>query len=406
VWRACDISTHPAQVEERTMTKSVRLMLMSIVLALLGGVPAAWSEDLKIGAVGTLSGGGTEWGLAVQRSVTVALDQINAAGGLKVGGKTYTLKMVMYDDQYTAQGGTTAATRLVNVDGVKYIIGPVGSPAALGVIAVTNPAKVIALTNGYSPKIMTPESKYNFRIQMPTDYFAPPIAGWLRKTYPQTKKVAIISPNDAVGQSLAPLHVQAYQQHAFEIVFEEKYDRGLKDFGPLITRMMAKGAELLELDGNAPGEAGLMVKQARQLGFKGVIIQTGGPGLDEVIRVAGPLAEGFLSYDLFDPNDPGVQAYVKGYRAKWPDGPIPGISVMYYNATMILHEAFKKADSVDVEKVRLALENLEGTPTVFGPVRWTGQERYGINHQLLHSFFISEVKNGKVTMKARVQADK
>ena len=61
-------------------------------------------------------------------------------------------------------------------------------------------------------------------------------------------------------------------------MFDEKYDRGLKDFGPLLTRMMAKGAELLELDGNAPGEAGLMTKQARQLGFKGVIIQTGGPG--------------------------------------------------------------------------------------------------------------------------------
>lgn len=388
------------------MRQSLRIVGAVVALAVLAVASPGVAEELKIGAVGTLSGGGTEWGLAVQRSVTVALDQMNAAGGLKLGGKTYTFKMVMYDDQYTAQGGTTAATRLVNVDGVKHIIGPVGSPAALGVIAVTNPAKVIALTNGYSPKIMTPESKYNFRIQMPTDLFAPPIAAWLRKTYPNVKKAAIISPNDAVGQSLAPMHADAYQKHGFQMVFDEKYDRGLKDFSPLITRMMAKGAELLELDGNAPGEAGLMVKQARQLGFKGIIIQTGGPGLEEVLRVAGPLAEGFLSYDLFDPTDPAVQAYVKGYRAKWPEGPIPGISVMYYNASMILMEAFKKADSVDVEKVRTALENLEGAPTVFGPVRWTGKERYGINHQLLHAFFISEIKNGKIGMRARVQADK
>ncbi|HSL51965.1 MAG TPA: ABC transporter substrate-binding protein [Candidatus Deferrimicrobiaceae bacterium] len=385
------------------MRRRSRAVLAWVALAVLVAAVPAWSEELKIGAIGTLSGGGTEWGLALQRGVTVAIDEINGAGGVKVGGKTYTLKMVMYDDAYTAQGGTTAATRLVNVDAVKFIIGPVGSPPVLGTVAVTNPAKVVTLSNGYSPKILTPDSKYSFRIQIPTDYFAPSVAAWLRKTYPSLKKVGIISPNDAVGQTLAPLHVQAYNQHKFDVVFDEKYDRGLKDFGPLLTRMMARGAELLELDGNAPGEAGLMVKQARQLGFKGVIIQTGGPGLEEILRVAGSFAEGFLSYDLFNPQDPAVQTYVKGYRAKY-EGPIPGISVMYYNAARILHEAFKKANSVDVEKVREALENLEGAPTIFGPVRWTGKERYGINHQLLHSFFISEIKDGKVQVKARVEA--
>jgi branched-chain amino acid transport system substrate-binding protein len=376
---------------------------MLVALMVLGGVSAARAEELRIGAVGTLSGGGTEWGIALQRATTIAIEEINAAGGVKAGGKTYTLKMVMYDDQYTAQGGTTAATRLVNVDGVKFIIGPVGSPPALGVVAVANPAKVIVLSNGYSPKILTPEGKYNFRVQLPTDLFAPAVARWLRKEFPNAKRVGIISPNDAVGQTLAPLHVKAYNASSFDVVFDEKYDRGLKDFGPLITRMMARNVEIFELDGNAPGEAGLMVKQARQLGYKGVIIQTGGPGMEEIIRVAGPFAEGFLSYDLFDPTDPAVQGYVKAYRAKY-DGPIPGISVMYYNATRVLHEAFKKANSVDVEKVRVALEQLDGAPTIFGPVRWTGQEQYGIRHQLVHDFFISEIKDGKVNIRARISA--
>lgn len=374
-----------------------------VALAMVGNAATGAGQDIKVGAIGTLSGGGTEWGLALQRGMTIAVDEINAAGGVKVGGKAHPIKMIMYDDQYTAQGGTTAATRLVNVDAVKYIIGPVGSPPVLGTIAVTGPAKVVVLSNGYSPKILSPDSRYNFRIQIPTDEFAPSVARWLRTTYPSAKRVGIISPNDAVGQTLAPLHVDAYNSAQFDVVFDEKYDRGLKDFGPLITRMMARGVEIFELDGNAPGEAGLMVKQARQLGYKGVIIQTGGPGLEEIIRVAGPFAEGFLSYDLFDPNDPAVQGYVKAYRAKY-EGPIPGISVMYYNATRILHEAFKKADSTEVEKVREALETLDGVPTIFGPVRWTGQERYGIRHQLLHDFFISEIKDGTVRVRARIGA--
>ena len=93
----------------------------------------------------------------------------------------------------------------------------------------------------------------------------------------------------------------------------------------------------------------------------------------------------------------------KGYNAKYT-GPVPGLSVVWFNAARVLHEALKKANSLDVDKVRDALENLGGTPTVFGPVRWTGKERYGINHQLLHSFLISEIKDGKVTLKARVEA--
>ena len=176
------------------MRRSMLTMCVAVVLAIVLGAAPGWGEDLKIGAVGTLSGGGTEWGLALQRAVTVAFDEINAAGGVKVGGKSYTLKMIMYDDQYTAQGGTTAATRLVNVDNVKFILGPIGSPPALGVVAVTNPAKVIALSNGYSPKILTPESKYSFRMQIPTDLFAPAVARWLRQTYPKMVKIGIMQP--------------------------------------------------------------------------------------------------------------------------------------------------------------------------------------------------------------------
>src|SRR5512144_150727 len=105
------------------MTRSRRFLGVFIALGALAVAAPSLAEDLKIGAVGTLSGGGTEWGLALQRGSTIAFDEINAAGGLKVGGKSYTYKIVMYDDQYTAQGGTTAATRLVNVDNIKFVLG-------------------------------------------------------------------------------------------------------------------------------------------------------------------------------------------------------------------------------------------------------------------------------------------
>lgn len=380
--------------------------LSGLAIAAMFHVAPAAAEELKIGAVGTLSGGGTEWGLAVQRGLQIAIDEVNAAGGLKIGGKTYNPRMIIYDDQYTAQGGTTAATRLVNVDDVKFIMGPVGSPPVLGVINVTNPAKVIVIANGYSPKILGPENLYNFRYQITTNEFAPAAARWMKTKYPNVKTVGIISPNDAVGQTVTPIEVAAYKEAGFDVTFDEKFERGMTDFSPLITRMIARGVDIFEVDSNAPGDAGLMVKQARQLGFKGVIIQTGGPGMEEVIKVAGPLANGFLSYDLFDPTDPAAEGYVKAYRAKY-SGPIPQISVIVYNGTKhLLFEAMKKADSIDVEKVRTALEKqLDGSPSVFGPVRWGGEKRYGIRHQLMHDFYISEVQDGKIVTIARIKAE-
>ena len=81
--------------------------------------------------IGSLSGGGTAWGLAIKRGAEIAIDEVNKAGGLKVGDKTYKIELLMLDDQYTGQGGKTAAERLVFQDKVKFIVGPIGSNPVL-----------------------------------------------------------------------------------------------------------------------------------------------------------------------------------------------------------------------------------------------------------------------------------
>ena len=86
-------------------------------------------------------------------------------GGFKAGGKTYKLELIMYDDQYTGAGGKAAAERLVNQDKVKFIIGPVGSPPALGVISVTNPAKVHRADQRLRPA--DPEERHQGPLQFP-----------------------------------------------------------------------------------------------------------------------------------------------------------------------------------------------------------------------------------------------
>jgi branched-chain amino acid transport system substrate-binding protein len=376
------------------------LVLLGFCVIMLQTAPLA-AEELRLGGLGPLSGGGATWGLGLQRAVTIAIDEANAKGGLKIEGKTYYPRLIMYDTQYTGQGGTTAALRLVNEDKVKFIIGPVGSPEVLGALGVTGRNKVLVLSCGFSPKILTPASKYNFRICITTQEFALAIGKWMRTQFPKAKTLGVLSPNDAVGQTVTPLVVKGYTSNGFEVAYDEKYERGMTDFSPLITRMISKNVDVFDLDSSAPGEAGLLVKQARQLGYKGIIMQSGGPGIEEVINVAGKLADEFLSFDNFDPKDPLVMPFLDKYRSRW-EGPINGLTPAFYNATKILFAAMEKANSVDVEKLVPALESLKGYPTIFGPVKWVGKDSYGIDHQLAVQFLISEVKDGKIVPRATV----
>jgi branched-chain amino acid transport system substrate-binding protein len=359
---------------------------------------AVAEEKLTIGIIGTLSGGGAAWGLAFKYGAELAIDKVNARGGLKAGGKTYKLSSIAYDDQYTGQGGTTAANRLINEDKVPFILGPIGSPACVGAGIVANREKTLILSDGFSPRILGPDKPYTFRIANTTNEFAPPIAKWVAKTFPKMKKVALVTPQDEVGQAVAPLNIRCYKAAGFEVIASDHFERGIKDFVPLLNRVLRKGPDVIELDGTAPGDAGLIVKQARQLGYKNLIVQTGGPGIEQVMNVAGKLAEGFLSYNIFDPDDPNpeVQAFIKAFKKKGYPGVINPYCPVMYNAAMMFFDTIEKANTLDTEKLKAALEKTDGYETMFGPIRWTGVETYGIRHQILTPFYISEVKNGKI----------
>ena len=387
------------------LSKIKTLFCAALVMTSFG---AGAQEELKIGGIGPLSGGGTAWGIALQRGIQMAVDEVNAAGGLKIGDKTYKPKFVMLDDQYTAAGGRLAADRLINVEKANFVIGPIGSPSVLGAVAVTTPASVLMLSNGFSPAILKNEAKspFNFRAMNSTVEFGPAMVKWYRQNFPDVKKVALIAPNDAVGQSVVPQLEAYYVANGFQ-VWKELYDRGSKEFTPLLTRMMAQGVDLLDLNSNAPGEAALLVKQARQSGYKGKIWQVGGPSVDEILDIAGPLAEGFISLNVFDFDMPEAQKFVKTYRAKYGDGVINAQAPGWYNATLILFEAMRKAGTTDVIKVRDALQKLDGyNAGLFGPVIWGGMGDYGVDHQLLLRFWIVEIKNGKIITRATLSPEK
>ena len=161
----------------------------------------------------------------------------------------------------------------------------------------------------------------------------------------------MLAPNDAVGQSVAGALAEDYRKQGFEVVLD-LFERGIKEFTPLILRMMAQKVDAFEFDGNSPGDAGLMLKQIRQAGFKGRVMQVGGPGSDEIIEIAGPAAEGFLSYGIFDWDTPTGQKLRPIYEKKYGKGIINQFMPAFYHSVFLLVDAIKRADSTDTTKVR------------------------------------------------------
>ena len=265
--------------------------------------------------------------------------------------------------------------------------------------------KVLVLANGFSIPILKNKwnSPLNYRVTNTNREFVKPAVAWTLKRHPDVKKVGSLSPNDAVGQFVTPVIKAGYENNKVEFL-DEVYERGTKEFTPFVLRLMAKGMQLLDLASTAPGEAGLVVKQARQAGFKGPIIQIGGPGVDEIIAVAGDLAEGFVSYDMYHFDDPKNKWFVDIYRKKFGDGIINSQTPFFFNAGRNLFEAMRRADSVDPEKVRDALDKMDGYDAgVLGAIKWGGLKEYGVKRQQLMPFLMVEVKAKKIVVLETLQ---
>ncbi|MEW6122017.1 MAG: ABC transporter substrate-binding protein [Pseudomonadota bacterium] len=365
-------------------------VLAALAATLLSG--AASAETLTLGVNATLSGAGAVFGEGMALAATNMADQINAAGGLKVGDKTYTIEMKKYDDRYRAQDAVTAMERLILEDKVKYVVGPMGSAPTLATQARTNADKVITLTMAFSPKALSPQLPYSFRPAITTAEFTGPQLGWLGQKL-ALKRVRALEPNDETGQSVAASQKEAYKAVNIDLQVDF-FERERVDFVPILTRALMQ-TDALEIGGNSPTTAGLLVKQARELGYTGPIFVTGGDVTAELVKVAGKqAAEGVYVHLPIDSSRPETAAYIKAFEDKFKQ-PANGHNLFIYSGLQMLLAAMQKAGTVDdTTKVAKELEGLAQFPTVLGPASWTGLKLYGINHQIELPFYVGQIKDG------------
>ena len=380
-------------------------MKLKTTIALLASLAIPFSvaaqETLNLGALVTISGAGAAWGNGMKNAAELAADEVNAKGGLEVGGKKYKVNVIAYDDKYQANEAVTVANRLVFEDKVKFIIGPVGSAAVLAIQPITEKNKVIVLTLGFTSKALGADKPFTFRPNVTTAEVSQPQIDWLVKSQ-GLKKVGALFPNDETGQQIAKDLTAAYKKAGAQLAATEFFERDRVDFVPQLTRMLARGIDAIELDGNSPTTAGLIVKQAREIGFTGKIVRTGGPATQEIVNVAGAnAAKGMFVHTPMNPDLPATKAYMTKYAAKYSHA-MNGFSPAFYDGTKILFEAMRKAGTVtDTDAIRQEMEKISGFEGALGKSSWTGKDMYGSNHQLDAPFYVAEVVDGKEVIRAQ-----
>ena len=376
------------------ITKSRALALafgLGLSAAATGG---AMAETLKLGVVAPLTGGGAPWGIACDQAMRIAASDINAAGGLDVGGKKYQIQVISYDDQFKTADAVGAYNRLVNQDGVKYMIVQTsnGATALKGSIESD---KSIVISAGYGGKVVDDTNHYLYRwYSAPRDYM-PQLANWMKANL-KGKTVAILNPNIEGAFEQKDLANDLYRKAGFDVVASEVYEMSEKDFAPLLTKIIARNPDILDFGSTAPATAGLLVRQAHELGYKGQMFKSAGPGPRDIIAGAGKEgSEGMINLIYADPANPEFIRLAGIFKKNVGQDP-NDMFFPAYDGVMIMLRAIQKAGTVDdTAKVQAAIAQVLPMKGAMGDeISLGGKNTYGSDQEFITTNYLAQIRDG------------
>ncbi|WP_312530702.1 ABC transporter substrate-binding protein [Paracoccus sp. (in: a-proteobacteria)] len=375
--------------------------------ALLASVALSGSGlacELKIGAPAVLSGPAAQWGLALRGALEFVAKETMEEQRLVVNGETCTVSVVAIDSKYTAEGAASAMNSLA-AEGVKVIVGPVGSPEVTGMKPVAARNRMVSMVNSFAKDSIGPQWPNVFHIGPGPSGWAGPIIDRGLELY-KFKTVAIVAPNDQGGTDVAGVNAEVFKAKGIDVT-EEYYQRGTTNFAPIVTRLMGASPGAVDLASSPAGDAGIIVKQLRQAGFTGPIFRLGGPGTEEIARVAGGnnILQDFLWYEPISMDD-GIRA-LEDKHLKLMGKPRPENADFFrwVFASRMMVKAAQAAQSVDdAQKIADAMRGLPVEDENIGAGHWIGQKFFGINQEMSYPFAIGVIQGGEAQPYIRAEA--
>jgi|694.fasta_scaffold11461_3 branched-chain amino acid transport system substrate-binding protein len=329
------------------MRKSI---LLTAIVTFAAALTLHAQDEIVVGEFASLTGGSASFGQSSHKGTQLAIEEINAAGGV-LGKK---LKLITEDDQSLAGQPATIARKLISQDKIVALLGEVASSKSLEAAPICQQNKVPMISPASTNPKVTEVGDFIFRI-----CFIDPFQGTVMSKFALGKgfkKVAVLTDvkqDYAVG--LAEFFMKHFKENGGEIVKEQKYSTGDKDFKGQLTSLKASKPDAIFVPGYY-GEVALIARQAKQLGIKVPLLGGDGWVGDSLLKVAGNALDGSFYSSHFSDADqtPDVQEFVKKYKAKFGGSP-DDMAALGYDSAMILADAIKRAGGTDGAKLRDAI---------------------------------------------------
>ena len=347
------------------MTSRTRLrfgfgVVLGLSLAVLGCGGGA-KDELVVGEYGSLTGNDADFGQSTKRGVELALDQLVAQKEGKIGGLP--VRLVVEDDQGKPEEAATVVQKLINQDRVLAVIGEVASGRSLAAAPICQDAGVPMISPSSTNPKVTEVGDYIFRM-----CFIDPFQGTVMAKFTAQnlalKKVAILTDNkNAYSVGLTQFFKESFLKLGGQIVTEQSYGSGDTDFRSQLTAIKAKSPQAIYLPGYYT-EAGLIARQARELGIQVPILGGDGWESDQLIGIGGTALEGcyYSNHFAADNPDPRLQEFLKTYAAKYAGQEPNAIVGLAFDAGVVLFQCMEKLAAQDPEAFKGLSAARAGSP--------------------------------------------
>lgn len=302
-----------------------RRTLLAAGLALAAATPVLANEPIKIGLVTALSGQSALAGEAITRGMQIAIDEINAKGGLLGGRK---LELVRRDDEANPAKGVVAARELIYREKVAVVFGGLDTPVSMAIVPLMNQEKVPfmgpwAAGTGITQNGANPN--FAFRVSAVDEIVDVGMLAYAQKTF-KTSKPGLILVNNPWGESNEKGLKAAMAAKGVTPAGVEKFEANDVDMVPQLTRLKAAGADTLFMVGNV-GPSAQVVKSLERMGWKVPVVSHWGPAGGRFTELAGAMAKDVhfvQTYSFFGKQSPVGERVIKAMMAKYPNVKGPG----------------------------------------------------------------------------------
>jgi branched-chain amino acid transport system substrate-binding protein len=342
-------------------------------------------ETIKLGLIGPYTGDGALYGDPVRDGYQLAVKEINDEGGIK--GKK--IQGIYEDDQGTPRVGISIVRKLIDVDKVVAIGGPIYTSVSLALGPVVSEKKIVMLNSlSEGPTITLFEGGYVFRMY-PSNTISGLDISNVAADKLHAKKAAIIAIHNDYGLDISEVFKNNFGKKGGTVVIQETYKEGTKDFRTSLMKIHSLKPDVIFMPGYVRELPEILV-QARELGMKEQFLGPVSFYDKNMLKLAGEAAEGVIFptpwWDIKS-QDPVTVKFVKGYRAMFNKDP-ENWAPYGYDTVKVLAEAINRGGTSS-EGIKKALHELKDYPCV------TGKVTYDKDNQVLKPMKILQVKKGE-----------